>query len=602
MAIDRRFSLLADEGNSGESNMANELDYDSDSGSDYFHDMPTSANRIGTEELSFRGVLASVSVKPLNVSKEMQAVMKDVHYWISLVSTLGYDSSIYQPDTIPSLDILSRYFDSSDRGLLRVFDLFDSDHDSLLSFDQISSGLKQQALYINSDDSANIAFEDLCVLIGAAGTREVRPPEFLWALKNLRLAALLHGNFPASEYQMHLYDYKAERLAFQSPIQDPRAFLFESSVSPVEGCQVRWLHCHDGNPRSILAIAVKYGLDPRFVLDILTLWREQAKVDKLSLATSAVSDQEAHILFAVVPVLRLSARSADSLAKFAKLRRGKRASSGNFIVEIEHCNLSLIATDRKLKNSILTFSSEWGLLSKLITEPLDKRVEVPYKAPAAFEDLDVFRKIMITLNTTYSVLRTGDSDTFLLRALCEISEDYRKIAEAYDAGIHILQKRLEREKDSLSQDDVRKMRKSIRQLSHLYRLVRPMLNVASILSGMTWGEDAPLYCSEIQTNTSGFLDSVLSCRAICRQMLDDFESFRERRITNIVYSLTVVFAICAPAQFISSVYGMNFKHEGQASMPELLWPLGYAFYWGVALALTCLVAIFIYYRRRTGWM
>jgi len=31
-----------------------------------------------------------------------------------------------------------------------------------------------------------------------------------------------------------------------------------------------------------------------------------------------------------------------------------------------------------------------------------------------------------------------------------------------------------------------------------------------------------------------------------------------------------------------------------------MWEYGYLFYWGVALTLTSLVALFIYYRRRSG--
>lgn len=56
-----------------------------------------------------------------------------------------------------------------------------------------------------------------------------------------------------------------------------------------------------------------------------------------------------------------------------------------------------------------------------------------------------------------------------------------------------------------------------------------------------------------------------------------------QRLNDTLFVLTVATAIFAPVQFLAGVYGMNFVREddGRPSIPELLWPHGYRFFWMV---------------------
>jgi hypothetical protein len=92
-----------------------------------------------------------VSESTTRLPSELDQVLGDVQLWLSLAEKLGFDRNVYQADMVPSLDLLSRYFDSSERGMLRVFHLFDKDHDELLTFEEISRGLKQQGLFLSAD-------------------------------------------------------------------------------------------------------------------------------------------------------------------------------------------------------------------------------------------------------------------------------------------------------------------------------------------------------------------------------------------------------------------------------------------------------------------
>ena len=607
----------------------------------------------------------------------------DVQVWLCLAERLGFDSSIYDSDSIPNLDVLSRYFDSSQRGLLRVFHLFDKDEDSCLSFEEIARGLKQQALFTLSETTAGKeAFAELYTLIEQT-KGGVRPPEFVWALRNLRLAALMHGymnrvkeDFPVKEgtkywLMFNLHEYKEDKIVSRCPIEAPVKFLFEvdkvgvsfaeeavvdgpsdSKRSPTsqslgQTMRVRWLHCHDPARKAVLGLAMKYGIDPRFVFDIFFLWREQARADIVQAIPRSVDPhlesslkQSVNQLFLVVPVLRLTQRSEQSCRPYEAWRRLKRSGQGRHaappcvIAEVEHCNLAILLHTASYgkgmsdaSNTIMmSFTSEWSRLSKLVTDDIpapetDNLGEfqalklqselkgTPQLSPlGSFEPdnsmqnidpLSAFRKILAPLNTGYSHLRTGDAQTLLLKTLCEISEDYITVAKAYDYGLYVLQKRLDRQRDRMSQKDVRKIRKSLRQLAHLYRLVSPVLAVTDTLSKVQFSGDAALYLSDIRGNVNRFLDDAIAHKELTKGMIEQFQNFCESKTSQILYWLAIVTTLFAPGEFLASVYGMNFRYNEEASLPELNWEYGYLYFWLLVISITGVIFAIIRYLSRS---
>ena len=191
---------------------------------------------------------------PLNLYK----CLHDSRFWLSLITRLGFDVSVYGPtsaSSIPSLDTLSRYFDSTQLGMMRVFNLFDKDHDDSLTFDEISRGLRQQGMFNRTTADSNAAFSELCSLLqlepdedvnplakGNSPAKQskksegaVKPPAFLAALRNLRLAAVLAARSivieptkaipfapskSSSEVVLFIHEYREDRLFTRSPL-DP---------------------------------------------------------------------------------------------------------------------------------------------------------------------------------------------------------------------------------------------------------------------------------------------------------------------------------------------------------------------------------------------
>jgi Mg2+ and Co2+ transporter CorA len=60
----------------------------------------------------------------------------------------------------------------------------------------------------------------------------------------------------------------------------------------------------------------------------------------------------------------------------------------------------------------------------------------------------------------------------------------------------------------------------------------------------------------------------------CDSLTDTFQTTSSHQMNRVMYLLTLVTTIFVPAQFLSSVYGMNFDQ-----IPELHWKYAYALFW-----------------------
>jgi hypothetical protein len=66
-------------------------------------------------------------------------------------------------------------------------------------------------------------------------------------------------------------------------------------------------------------------------------------------------------------------------------------------------------------------------------------------------------------------------------------------------------------------------------------------------------------------------------------------------------TLQLVTTIFVPLQFVTGIYGMNFTNTaGRPSMPELLWPHGYVFFW--CLCATLFFSLVCYFKYVKKWL
>ena len=102
------------------------------------------------------------------------------------------------------------------------------------------------------------------------------------------------------------------------------------------------------------------------------------------------------------------------------------------------------------------------------------------------------------------------------------------------------------------------------------------------------------YFRDVYDHTIIAIDTVETYRDILSGMLDIYLSSMSNRLNSIMKVLTIIATIFMPLTFITSLYGMNFKH-----MPELQWEYGYFMVLGaiVVIAITMLE-----YFRRKQWI
>jgi len=112
-------------------------------------------------------------------------------------------------------------------------------------------------------------------------------------------------------------------------------------------------------------------------------------------------------------------------------------------------------------------------------------------------------------------------------------------------------------------------------------------------------ETTRLHLRDTLDHTMQVVDVNESFRELAASLIDVHLSMVGQRTNEIMRVLTVVSAIFIPLTFVAGIYGMNFD-TGQAwNLPELRWPLGYVFFWGVCLVMASTL-LFVF--RRLGWL
>jgi hypothetical protein len=619
--------------------------------------------------------LTGIDLTSAQLPEQMIDLMDDYAYWLSVVDRLGFDEQfIFQFEEIPTLEVLSRFYDSSHLGLLRVFHIFDKDKDALITRGEIAEGLRQQGFYTKMGSQvADLAFGEFCDLLTrrsaaaaaptSVGATTVSPPEFLLSLRCLRLAAVVHGYMYPSRQNgifgeqetdiiLNYHEYREDRIWSHLPLEGPISFLYENSESGDSAiCRVHWVHSHEPSIRTVLALGVKYGLDPRFTLDILSLWKQKALVDRSlsyvaktrgaddSLFSSGSGDRQIFIdrewIFTIMPVIRLTEESTKTMVPFNEWRLEDLRNRLSFtepppvFVEVETCNLGMFVSGNGLGGAIISFTTEWvgngevetsntskndngiivggrgGLWRRMFTgRPATASIksisskEVSFFSdsaesglPGTSPDFKVFSRIMAQLRTAYSHLRTGDAHTLFLKQLCDITEDYVNVMNAYDAALTVLGMRLDAQRDTLEQFEVQRLNACRQQITQMLRAVRPVAIVVDILDAREWGGDSELYLSDVKSNVIKFLDNASGIREKADLLADQFRNYCDAKTQRVIFILTLVTTLMTPLLFLTSLEGMNFM-----DMPEIHLQYGYLYFW--LLCISIVVIVLLIYRRQ----
>jgi magnesium transporter len=149
----------------------------------------------------------------------------------------------------------------------------------------------------------------------------------------------------------------------------------------------------------------------------------------------------------------------------------------------------------------------------------------------------------------------------------------------------------------------------VERLHHLKRellvLRRAIWPLREMLNALLRDEAAHItattrpYLRDAYDHTVQLMDIVETYREIASGLLDVYLSSQSAKLNEVMKVLTIIATIFMPMSFIASLYGMNFDTSHPWNMPELSWPLGYAFALGLMAAIA---ASLLWWFRRQGWL
>ena len=260
----------------------------------------------------------------------------------------------------------------------------------------------------------------------------------------------------------------------------------------------------------------------------------------------------------------------------------------------------------------------------------------------------IFEDLVKALRVDYSVLRQGNSKHLMYRILDEMVDYLIPIARAYRTRVRLFQAQLHRDESKFKKEQMRLVLGMKSELQRLQRRIRPMTAVVRhLMDDEQIGADMKVYLEDVLDHVVRGLEEIGGCIEMCDSTKEEFKSLRDQKTNEVLYTLTLVTTMFVPLQFLTGeclcvcvcvcvlsvgvemmyiytkyhthliyirahthththktkpgIYGMNFvNEEGKPTMPELLWPRGYLFFW--CLAGTLFLGSLYYFKLWKKWI
>ena len=204
---------------------------------------------------------------------------------------------------------------------------------------------------------------------------------------------------------------------------------------------------------------------------------------------------------------------------------------------------------------------------------------------------DSFQSVKVRMQQTTSRIRNRKPDYLLYAIIDFITDHYFSVLDICSDRIHDLETAINSNPDDALKLQIYRVRQDI---AEMHRIVQPTREAISALQRT----EHPLITDKTKRYLRDIMDHIMQILDINDNQSDHVSSLHDLfmseityRLTSVMKILTVVTSIFIPLTFITSIYGMNFKH-----MPELQWKWGYPMVWIVMIILT--IFSIIYFKRK----
>lgn len=207
---------------------------------------------------------------------------------------------------------------------------------------------------------------------------------------------------------------------------------------------------------------------------------------------------------------------------------------------------------------------------------------------------DTFHALKIRMQQHGSRLRSRRPDYLMYTLIDFITDHYFPVLDHCSDRIHLLD-------EAINVNPADALKKSIfhvrQDISNMHRIILPSREAISLLQRV----ESPLVTEKTRRYLRDVMDNIMQILDLNDNQSDHLASLHDLfmsemtyRMTNVMKILTVVTSIFIPLTFMTSIYGMNFKHQ-----PEYNIPWAYGALWAVMILVGIVQVI---YFRRKKWL
>ena len=451
------------------------------------------------------------------------------------------------PETEVDGGVFESFFDLTHERLVHIFTKVrknsEQSPNGTISYEALKEGLKQWAGLSDIDDPA--LFEKLIKFLDADNSGDITFSEFERGISLLMLNHLFQGQLEAAPFVVCDYDNLQLAQAAIQTEDECRKFAY-SCRPPWTRC--RWIDvCQSSDvpsPAGVLTLkrlAVKYRLHPLSLEDAL-MQNPRSKCDVYASHFFVCAD---------VFVLEASRETTSTLP---------------VSVNIEHASIFVSRGEDGTSDTLISF----------------------FKSTRTHDECSaLWRRIRRELEKSYSKLRQYDGQYLAYAMLDALVDRLFPIVEAFRTAMQSEREKMVKEGFKDLQVLFRlkaELERVLRKLRPLERLLHHVIEDDRICSGVT------IYLRDVRDNLESCADELKALVDRCDSLQEEFEKFHTGQMDRTMYRLTVVTSIFLPAQFLTGVFGMNFRH-----MPELEWEASYPIFWAFSIAVFA-VGLCLYFR------
>lgn len=197
-----------------------------------------------------------------------------------------------------------------------------------------------------------------------------------------------------------------------------------------------------------------------------------------------------------------------------------------------------------------------------------------------------------------TVKPTDSAGMMAYRLYDEVAERYLDLVDALDGEIDELEDNVEAQPAALTRARISALR---HDMLHIRRTLGPLRDaVRRVIDGSVDVEEGDeVFPKDVEVAFNAAYDKLMRALDgldLSRDLLASVRDYQQSKIANdqneVMKVLTVIAAIVLWPTFIVGLYGQNF-----VNIPELRWHFGYAYVWGVIIAIT-LVQLWFFRRRK----